>query len=313
MSNDHWVPQCLQKSFATNGQVKVYNKSKGTCFTASTKKICAEHAFTTFQQDQVPPGIDRLFLEKELSRWESVQAATLTKLIKERSIKALSPEEFWELVRFAVWLYICNPANRAMLRKGWTDFHIAKTKALKGRNLDELSLKFFGLLLPHTHLRNLLETAAAKEELLQSEFLSMALKSAESGFEFVREEYAWSLVDCKNFDSILCTSDRPVLLAGKTLQAPVGFGSPDATLFFPLSPDLCLIGRHVGKQNRFIESHNVITNPDLAGMPRLLMWAKSNQFIIAAKESALPPPGIELPSYTPTIIYQKNAIGLLHR
>lgn len=257
--------------------------------------------------------MDGLFLEKELSRWENVQAATLAKLIEGRSIEAIAPEEFWELVRFAVWLYLCNPANRAMLRKGWTDFHVAKTKALTGRKLDELSLKFFGLLLPHTLLRNLLETAAEKEELLQSVFLSMALESAESTFDFVREEYAWSLIDCKNFDSILCTSDRPVLLAGKTLQTPVGFGSPDATLFFPLSPDLCLTGRHVGKQNRFIESHNVITNPDLAGMPRLLMWAKSNQFIIAAKESALPTPGIQLPSYIPTIIYQKNTIGLLHR
>jgi len=252
-------------------------------------------------------------LEKELSRWEAVQASTLTKLIQERSIQALNPEEFWELVRFSIWLYFCNPANRAMLRKGWTDFHVAKIKTLKGRKLDKLSLRFFGILLPHNHLRNLLEAAAAKEELLQSEFLSMALESTELAFELVREEYAWSLIDCKNFGSILCTSDRPVLLAGKTLQAPVSFGSPDATLFFPLSPDLCLSGRHVGKQNRFIQSHNIITNPDLIGMPRLLMWAKSNQFIIAAQESALPIPGVKLPSYVPTVIYQKNAIGMLHR
>lgn len=313
MSNDHWVPQCLQKSFATNGQVKVYNKAKGICFTASTKKICAEHAFMTFKEDQVPPGIDRLFLERELSRWEAVQALTLSKLIKKRSIQALSPEEFWELVRFSVWLYFCNPANRAMLRKAWTDFHVVQTKALSGHKLDELSLKSFGLLLPHAHLRNLLKIAASKEELLQSEFLSIALKGAESAFELVKEEYAWSLMDCKNFGAILCTSDRPVLLAGKTLQAPVGFGSPDATLFFPLSPDLCLSGRHVGKQNRFIQTHNVITNHDLLGMPRLLMWAKSNQFIIAAQESALPAPDIKLPSYIPEVIYQRNAIGMLHR
>jgi len=73
MSNDHWVSQCLLKSFATKGQVKVYNKSKSICFNASTKKICTEHGFTTFQQDQVPPGVDGLFLEKELNRWENVQ------------------------------------------------------------------------------------------------------------------------------------------------------------------------------------------------------------------------------------------------
>lgn len=201
----------------------MYNKAKGIRFTASTKKICAEHAFMTFQQDQVPPGIDRLFLEKELSRWEAVQALTLSKLIKKRSIQALSPEEFWELVRFSVWLYFCNPANRAMLRKAWTDFHVAQTKALSGYKLDELSLKSFGLLLPHANLRKILEISASKEELLQSEFLSMALKGAESAFEVVKEEYAWSLMDCKNFGGILCTSDRPVLLAGKNIASSSRF------------------------------------------------------------------------------------------
>lgn len=55
-----------------------------------------------------------------------------------------------------------------MLRKGWTDLHIAKTKVLKGHKLDELSVKFFGLLLPHVHLRNLLEAAVTKEEPLLS-------------------------------------------------------------------------------------------------------------------------------------------------
>jgi hypothetical protein len=46
--------------------------------------------------------MDGLFLEKELSRWESVQASTLSKLTEERSIEAITPEDFWELVRFAV-------------------------------------------------------------------------------------------------------------------------------------------------------------------------------------------------------------------
>jgi hypothetical protein len=200
-----------------------------------------------------------------------------------------------------------------MLRKGWADLHIATTKALKGHKLDELSLKFFGLLLPHTHLRSLLEATAAKEELLQSEFLGIVLKSAESSYNLVREEYAWSLVDFKNFGSILCTSDRPVQLAAETLQAPIGFGTPEATLFFPLSPDLCLTGRHVGKQKRFITFRNVTTNPDLAGIPRLLMWTKSDKFIIAVNESALPPLGLQLPSYTPTAFNTKDTIWLLHR
>jgi hypothetical protein len=306
MSKDHWVSQFLLQSFAINGQVKAFNKSTGASFSASTKNICAEHDFTTFQQDQIPPGMDGSFLEKELSRWESIQASTLTKLTEKRSIEAISPEDFWELVRFAVWLYLCNPANRAMLRKGWTDLHIAKTKALKGYKLDELSLKSFGLLLPHAYLRSLLETAAAKEELLQSEFLGIVLKSAESSYNLVRDEYAWSLVDFKNFGSILCTSDRPVQLAAKTLQAPIGFGTPEATLFFPLSPDLCLTGRHVGKQKRFIEYSNIATNSDLAGMPKLLMWAKSDRFIIAANESALPPSGLQLPSYTPYSFQHKR-------
>ena len=68
MSKDHWVSQFLLQTFAVNGQVKALDQSTGTSFSASTKNICAEHGFTTFQQDQIPPGMDGSFLEKELSR-----------------------------------------------------------------------------------------------------------------------------------------------------------------------------------------------------------------------------------------------------
>lgn len=255
----------------------------------------------TFENNQVPPGMDGSFLENELSAWESIQAGTLTSLIQKRTLDAISPDEFWELVRFAIWLHLCNPANRAMLRKAWKDLHLEKLKCLSNNDLDEIALKHFGILLPHEYLREKLEHCAAGETLLQSEFLGMVLKSAESIFNLVKEEYSWSLADFKSIDAGLCTSDRPVILGGSELQSKVGFGTPDVTLFFPLSPDLCLKGRNMGRTKKFIQPQNVITNSELVVAPKLLMWAKASQFIIAAERSALPPLGAELPSYNPTV------------
>jgi hypothetical protein len=120
--------------------------------------------------------MDGQFLEKELSKWERLQSQTISKLRKERSIHAIEPSEFWELIRFAVWLHVCNPANRQMLRQFWTNFHVSKVKSFKKHEIDEISLKFFGLLLPHSYLTERLELAASQENLLQSEFLGMALK-----------------------------------------------------------------------------------------------------------------------------------------
>ncbi|CCB90880.1 unknown protein [Waddlia chondrophila 2032/99] len=313
MSKDHWVSKLILKSFAVNGNVRVYDKESKNIFSASPNNICAEKGFTTFKSDQVPPGMDGRFLETELSRWESDIAVTVRELIKHRSLKAISPDNFWELVRFAVWLNVCNPANRDMLSKGWNECHLSAVKSCSGSDLDKLSLKHFGILLPHSYLRKKLENTAKQETLLQSEFLDMVLKSAESSFNLVREEYAWILFDYSKVDLSLCTSDRPVLLATNTLDGIVGFGTPEATLYFPLSPDLCLAGRNVGKAKRFIDDQSFVTDLKIASIPRLLMWGKSSRFIIAIDESGLPSGGTKLPCYTPKIIQYGNAVALTQR
>jgi hypothetical protein len=129
----------------------------------------------------------------------------------------------------------------------------------------------------------------------------------------VKTEYAWSLDDFHNFDSILCTSDRPVIIGGKNLEEPVGFGTVGAMLFFPLSPNLCLSRCNVGYKKRFIKSCNLIKNADFTQLPKLLIWSKSQQFIIAAKQLALPPRGIELPTYTPSVVKVGNRMGIIQR
>ncbi len=317
-SNDHWVSQFLLKSFVRDGQLWIYDKTTKRRIRRPTKAICCEEGFTTFSPDEIPPGVEILkdgkFLEIELSKWEREQSLTIAKLMEHRTIEAISAEEFWELVRFGVWLYLCNPAHRAMLRQGRSELQLLHIKSLSAADLDNLSLEFFGILQPHDYFREQLEIAASKDDLLQSEFLGLALKNAESMFDIVREEYAWSLDDFKSLGALLCTSDRPVLLIAENgLSAPVGFNTPEAILYFPLSPDLCLTGRNVGKNKRFIKPSHVITNPDFLGMPNLLTWAKSNQYIIAAEKNCLPTPGMDLPSYTPTILKQENGVALLHR
>lgn len=117
MSQDHWVSRFLLKSFTADGRLCVYDKEKRERIKRPTKKVCCEEGFTTFSSDQIPSCIGGRDLESELSRWERRLSQIIAKLIKGRSIDVIDKESFFELIRFAVWLYLCNPANRQMFRR----------------------------------------------------------------------------------------------------------------------------------------------------------------------------------------------------
>ena len=304
MSDDHWFSKFFLRRFVVDGRVWVYDKTARRRLRKPIKNICCEEGFTTFTDDQIPPNLkgNGRFLEAELSKWETQQSQTMLKLVKERSIQKISPEEFWELVRFAVWLYLCNPAIRQMLRKGWSEIHLKKVRSYNGMDLDDLSVKCFGLLLPHAFLRKHLDSAVGQMQLLQSEFLDLVLGEADTLFRFVKEHYAWRLDDYEGSGFLLCTSDRPVLLGTDKLDGHVGFRMPEATLHFPLSPDLCLEGKHVGKAHSFVQPHNKVSDPVLSTLNQALMVTKSFNLIIASDPTILPPDGSELPSYIPKII-----------
>jgi hypothetical protein len=312
VQDDHFVSKFILKSFAVNGRIRVFNKTTKKIESKYPSEICYQRGFTTFAKNDVPSGWDENFLEKELSKWENQIAPIHKKLIEHRTIKAITPEDFWELVRFTVWMHLCNPATRQMLQKTWSKFHLKKVKALRKQDLDSLSLKFFGLLLPHAYLRKLLDSAAGNEQLLQSEFLSFVLRGADSSFHLVMEQYAWRLDDYKD-SSLLCTSDRPVLLATTKLDAEVGFGTSEAILHFPLSPNLCLMGRNIGKGRGFVQPCNKVSDPRLAAFNQALMFTKSFNLIIASDVSVLPSLGVELPSYIPEVIDVEDKLGMLMR
>ena len=101
----------------------------------------------------------------------------------------------------------------------------------------------------------------------------------------------------QNSNLLICTSDRPVLLGTSKLDDPVGFQTDRAMLCFPLSPDLCLVGRNVGKGG--VRPCNNVSNPCWAEGIRVLMRTKSLKLIIASDASALPPVGTEIASYVP--------------
>jgi hypothetical protein len=314
MQDDHFVSEFLLKPFTVNGYLHVFNKKIRTQLKPKTPgQICYLRGFTTFAKDSVPPGWDENFLEKELLKWENVIAPIHRKLIQHRTIEAIAVEDFWELVKFTVWLHLCNPAIRHMLQKGMDEFQLRQVQSYSEKDLDNLSLKCFGILLPHAALKKMLNKAAGEVGLLQSEFLSLALGSAEKCFNMVKEQYAWRLDDYKDNQQLLCTSDRPVLLGGEKLDSYVGFGTPGVLLHFPLSPDLCLMGKNVGKGHQTVQPYCKVSDPLLAKANLELMAAKSFNLIIASNRMLLPPNGTELPSYVPEIVNIGNMFGMAMR
>ena len=170
MQDNHYVSEFLLKSFTVNGSLQVFSKKTKRIKAKTPGQVCYERGFTTFEKSDVPPGEDENFIEKEFSKWENRIAPIHKHLLVHRSLEAIRPEEFCELVQFAMWLNLCNPAICQMLKKAWSQLQIIRAKNYSKTDLDNLSLKAFGLYITHTHLQRLLDSNAEKDQLFQSNF-----------------------------------------------------------------------------------------------------------------------------------------------
>lgn len=101
--NQHYVPRCLMNPFAKKGggkklQVHVFDKRTDRSFITATENIFAQRDFNTFE------GADGtvLCLEDGMPAIEDIAAPVLRKLVKARSLAAISTNRL-----------CCTPLRRA--------------------------------------------------------------------------------------------------------------------------------------------------------------------------------------------------------
>lgn len=310
MQKDHYVPKFLRKRFRKHKNFFIYDKNSLKIEKKTPKQICWERGFTTFNKEDIPTGSDEIFFEKALSVWESDIAIIYNNLLYTKNLATLKREDLAEFVRFLVWLVLCNPAQRNFLKEAFKTYTLLQFRNLSAEKLTEISLKCFGLILPHNLIRQKLQDLADKAEITQADFLALILEVSDSLFSFVLANYSWELIDFHMLGQVLCTSDRPVVLATNELQSHVGFNTPNVHILFPLSPNLCLLGTNTGSNSRRILNPGLITKSGLVEMVRIQMWTKSHRYIIAPFETMLPPADSKIPTLKSSVVIDDNLVKM---
>ena len=111
--NQHYVPRVLLRNFATAGrgksrQVHVFDKSDGRRFQTSIENVFAARDFNTLTL-----GDDVVCLEDAMGQIEGAVAGVLKKVLDERSLAGLRPNEIEALDSFTALQKVRNVSVRA--------------------------------------------------------------------------------------------------------------------------------------------------------------------------------------------------------
>ena len=243
----HFVPRFYLKGFldvTASQKVNVLDVENGTWFTTSTVNVAVEIDFNRVDLDGHP--IDEL--ENELSQFEAKVAPALDRVIENMAYP--NSEDLNCLLNLVGLLFVRNPGQRAAQKEA-------------RRQADDLILHFLaseqGLFERHMALAK--ESGNIKD--IPVSFLDFK-RAVESGiyvvernldeqheieFEVIDEilptlgQRDWSILIPQDENTKFITCDHPVVITPKHPPArPVGLGTKQTTLIFPLSPRLLLYG-----------------------------------------------------------------------
>lgn len=224
----HYVPQFYMRGFAINDkQVVRYDKKTGKVTTPSIESFCAKNGFFCFDEGElenlpesllrhnppdgviVPPHLTKIgrgWVEDAMGCLiEGLADASIKKIVGDQSLKNLSIEEIQGFLGWLCWLFVANPNSLAA----------DAIKATAGRIIPNEFPSSAQRLEFYFNLRSEIEPYFVKRK--------------------------WLLQKIDSAEGSLLSSDRPVMLGGeKSLYGPPHLETH--TIFFPLSPDLLLIG-----------------------------------------------------------------------
>jgi hypothetical protein len=216
MTYGHYVPQLHLRNFGLNKkQTARFDKKTGQKIIAPIKSFGGEDDYFAFDENSLTDlpwylrWIDKNLIERQLAQFIEGPVGTILKtLIMEKTLEALSTEEILMLLEWLAWLFIANPQSMA----------ISSIESITNRfkNIDYIKL--------------------SKTERLK------AFVDLHEQITPIFQKRGWILQVIEPHHGRLISSDRPVMIGGKSMQELPQLSSQ--TIIFPLSPQLVLIGNN---------------------------------------------------------------------
>jgi hypothetical protein len=257
----HYVPQCYLASFTTEGKITVFDFESGKDpFSTNIKNVAQERDFNRIDSDELAPDA----LETAYAKFEGELAPVLKKVI---SGAACTGDDFSYILTLMGVLAIRNPRYRA----NFSDFQnnlrlkiLAVQLSSKERWERQLArMRKDGYLegiadVPYETLKAQLEQGAFRFVTTTSEHARTELHTLDKLINILARR-AWRWVRAAPDSGGFITCDHPACLNWIKRPkgfAPLGYGPSGTTVYFPLSPDLAVIGEFDGqKEDLFADVH----------------------------------------------------------
>lgn len=253
MAYAHYVPQFHIRNFGINDKqtARLDKKKNQPPIEVPIASFCGEEDYFSFDENSLSnlpkhlQWIHKNLVDNNLrDHIEGPTSVILKTIITERTLEALSKEKMLDLLEWLAWMFIANPKSLAIHSISLI------TDNFKGVDYEALSktdrLKVFVDL--HEQITPI----------------------------FQKRGWMLQLIDQKH--GHLLSSDRPVVIGGKSLQESPQLSTQ--TIFFPISPQMLLIGNNNpvwGYSSKPLES-----TKEAVLLPNVLTYDQSYRFIFGA-------------------------------
>jgi hypothetical protein len=261
----HYVPQCYLASFAPDGKINVFDFESGKDpFSTNTKNVAQERDFNRIDSEDLPADA----LETAYAKFEGELAPVLKKLT---SGEACTEHDFSYILSLMGVLAVRNPRYRA----NFSDFQnnvrlkmLAVQLSSKERWERQLArMRKDGYLegipdVPYETLKAQLEEGAFKFVTTTGEHARTELHVLDNLINILAGR-TWRWVRSAPDSGGFITCDHPVCLNWIKRPrgfAPLGYGLSGTTVYFPLSPDLAVIGEFDGSKEDLLADVYMVAN-----------------------------------------------------
>jgi len=237
----HYVPQFYLRNFAHEEKLNVFGVATNKNFSTNVRNVAGERDLYRLE------GAEPLLAEEMFSEIEGAITPIISKALNIRELPDAASDEFVSLLYFAALSFARHP--------NW----LSKIEDFK-KTVMERTLELFAHNIPEQGKRLIDGQIVTKRQALEAHSAMQAgrlrlhiprdqsLSTALSGVDKLTETLLgrnWMLAFSENGDFI--TSSNPLLLVWDDLEMhlrhPPGFGLNPTTVYFPLSPNILMIGK----------------------------------------------------------------------
>ncbi|HGM5002519.1 TPA: DUF4238 domain-containing protein [Serratia marcescens] len=236
--NQHFVPQSYLRRFTIKDErsllwnfdkkVKDYLRSP-----SSVNRICCEDYY--YYQIDEQGGVNHIALEDAISEIEKIGNDCISEVINMSAMPYayLSIEKRANIAFYIALMQTRGPAFRDAINNIYGDMAV---RALEATFEDKILPEAPAVLRELIEEKGLLQVV--KPSILTTVSLMHMIESARQISNSFLEKQWTLLISHKGHEFI--TSDNPVTFYSKSQRCGVGPGHPNATIIFPISPNLCM-------------------------------------------------------------------------